>query len=159
MTCIPIVGNPSFYGVCRKFSDYAPGTISNPWGSKDRKMIIGAETFNDSRCEENPKTFREFRNSIGKCTAWDSSSTVSNNLYSTDSPGSRATRTVLIARVLSFMGAKMHLSESQAIFLKLKVNLDIRWIPVHLCCIQKLLYFQVNELYQGWCLSDTYHHR
>ena len=56
-------------------------------GSKDRKMIIGAETFNDSRCEGNPETYREFRNSIGKCTAWDSSSTESNDLYSTDSPG------------------------------------------------------------------------
>ena len=43
-------------------------------GSKDRKMIIGAEIFNDSRCEGNPETSREFRNSIGKCTAWDSSS-------------------------------------------------------------------------------------
>ena len=83
-------------------------------GSKDRKMIIGAEIFNDSRCEGNPETSREFRNSIGKCTAWDSSSTESNDLYSTDSPGSCATRAVLIARVLSFRGAKMHLSESQA---------------------------------------------
>ena len=118
MTCIPTVGNPSFYGVCRKFNDYAPSTIGNFRGSKDRKMIIGAETFNDNRCEGNPETSREFRNSIGKCTAWDSSNTESNNLYSTGSPGSCVTRAVLIARVLSFRGAKMHLSESQAIFLK-----------------------------------------
>ena len=32
-------------------------------GSKDRKMIIGAETFNDNRCKGNPETSREFKNS------------------------------------------------------------------------------------------------
>ena len=77
-------------------------------GSKDRKMIIGAETFNDSRCEGNPETSREFRNSIGKCTAWDSSSTESNDLYSMHSPGGCTTREVLIAWVLSLRRAKMH---------------------------------------------------
>ena len=50
-------------------------------GSKDRKMIIGAEICNDSRCEGNPETLREFRNSIGKCEAWDSSNMESNDLY------------------------------------------------------------------------------
>ena len=58
------------------------------------------------------------RNSIGKCTAWDSSSTESNDLYSMHSPGGCTTRAVLIAWVLSLRRAKMHPSESQVIFLK-----------------------------------------
>ena len=60
-------------------------------GSKDRKIIIGAEIFKESICEGNPETSREFKNSIGKCTAWDPSSTESKDLYSTDSPGNCAT--------------------------------------------------------------------
>ena len=52
MTCIPTVGNPSFYGVCRSLviTDLVP--LVTLGGSKDREMIIGAETFNDNRCEE-----------------------------------------------------------------------------------------------------------
>ena len=49
-------------------------------GSKDCKIIIGAENFKDSTCEGNPETSREFKNSMGKCTAWDSSSTESKDL-------------------------------------------------------------------------------
>ena len=89
-------------------------------GSKDHKIIIGAEIFKESTCEGNPETSREFKNSMGKCTAWDSSSTESNDLYSTDSPGNCATNVALMARVVSLSGAKMHRSESQAIFLKLE---------------------------------------
>ena len=89
-------------------------------GSKDRKMIIGAASFNVSRCEGNPETSKEFKNSIGKCTAWDSSGTESNDLYLTESPGNYASSEVFIVRVVSLRGAKMHRSESQAIFLKLE---------------------------------------
>ena len=53
-------------------------------GSEDRKMIIGAAIFNDNRCDGNPETSREFKNFMGICTAWDSSSTESKDLYSTD---------------------------------------------------------------------------
>ena len=60
-------------------------------GSKDRK-IIGAAIFNDNRCEGNPEISREFKNSIGKCTAWDLLSIESNDLYSTHSPGNCATK-------------------------------------------------------------------
>ena len=38
---------------------------------KDSKIIIGAESFKNYLCKGNPKTSREFKNSIGKCTAWD----------------------------------------------------------------------------------------
>ena len=122
MTCIPTMGNHCFYGVCRKFSNYTPGTISNSGGSNDCKMIIEAAIFNESKCEGNPETSKEFRNSVGKCTAWDSSSTESNDLYSTESPGSCATRAVLIVRVVSLSGAKMHRSESQCMFLKFNIK-------------------------------------
>ena len=69
-------------------------------------------------CEGNPETSREFRNSMGKCTAWDSSSTESSDLYSTVSPGNYATNVALIVRVVSLSRAKMHCSESQVIFMK-----------------------------------------
>ena len=82
-------------------------------GSKDRKIIIGAESFKDSTCEGNPETSREFKNSMGKCTAWDSSSTESKDLYSTDSPGNCATNVALIVWVISLSGAKMHRSETK----------------------------------------------
>ena len=49
-------------------------------GSKDCKMIIGAPSFNDNKCEGNPETSKEFKNSTGKCTASDSSCTESNDL-------------------------------------------------------------------------------
>ena len=75
MTSIATKGNLSFYGVCRKFSDYAPSTISNFRGFKEREMIIGAASFNVSKCEGNYETSKEFKNSMGKCMAWDSSST------------------------------------------------------------------------------------
>ena len=55
-------------------------------GSKERKMINGVASFNESKCEGNPETSKEFKNSMGKCTAWDSSSTESSDLYSTGSP-------------------------------------------------------------------------
>ena len=87
-------------------------------GSKDHKIIIGADSFKDSVCEGNPGTSREFRNSMGKCTAWDSSSTEYSDLYSTVSPGNYATNVALIVQVVSLSGAKMHPSESQVIFLK-----------------------------------------
>ena len=87
-------------------------------GSKDRTIIIGAKSFKDSVYEGNPETSSEFRNSTGKCTAWDSSSTEFSDLYSTDSPGNCATNVALILRVVSLSGAKMYRSESQAIFLK-----------------------------------------
>ena len=57
---------------------------------------------------------------MGKCTAWDSSSTESSDLYSTGLPGNCAIKAVLIVQVVSLSGAKMHRSESQAIFLKLQ---------------------------------------
>ena len=83
-------------------------------------MIIGAASFNERECEGNPETSKEFKNSMGKCTAWDSSSTESSDLYSTDSPGNCATKAVLIiVQVVSLSGAKMRRSESQAVFLKL----------------------------------------
>ena len=71
---------------------------------------------------------------MGKCTARDSSSTESNDLYSTDSPGSCATKAVLI--VQSFM---------------IKFGY-VHWIPVHPYCIQRFLYFQAAELV-GYLLS------
>ena len=52
--------------------------------------------------------------------AWDSSGTESNDLYSTEAPGNCARSAMLIVRVVSLRGAKMHCSESQAIFLKLE---------------------------------------
>ena len=86
-------------------------------GSKESKMIIGAASFNERECEGNPETSKEF---MGKCTAWDSSSTESSDLYSTDSPGNCATKAVLIiVQVVSLSEAKMRRSESQAVFLKL----------------------------------------
>ena len=49
--------------------------------------------------KENPETSREFKKFYGeKCTAWDSSSTESKDLYSTDSPGNCATNVALIVR-------------------------------------------------------------
>jgi len=107
--------NPSFYGVCRKFS-IVPLVTSG--GSKDHKINIGAAIFNESRCKGNPETSKELKNSMGKCPASDSSSTESNDLYSTGSPGNCVTKAVLIVQVVSLRGAKMHHSESQAIFLK-----------------------------------------
>ena len=49
-------------------------------GSKDRKIIIGAESFKDSTCEGNPETSREFKNSMGKMHSLGSSSTESKEL-------------------------------------------------------------------------------
>ena len=89
-------------------------------GYKDCKMVIGAASFNDSRWERSPETTKEFRNSIGKCTIWNSSSTESNDLYSTDSPGNCVTKLVLIACVVSLKGAKIQHSKSHAISLKLE---------------------------------------
>ena len=77
-------------------------------GSKERKMIIGAASFNERECEGNPETSKEFKTSMGKCIAWDSSSIESRDLYSTDSPGNCATKAVLIVQVVSLSGAKMH---------------------------------------------------
>ena len=65
-------------------------------GSNERKMIIGAASFNESKCKGNPDTSKEFKNSTGKCTAWDLSNTKSSDLYSTGSPGNCATKAVLI---------------------------------------------------------------
>ena len=42
-------------------------------GSNERKMIIGTASFNKRECEGNPETSKECKNSMGKCTAWDSS--------------------------------------------------------------------------------------
>ena len=84
---------------------------------------------------------------MGKCTAWDSSSTESRDLSSTGSPGNCATKAVLIVRVVSLSGAKMHRSESQAIFLKLEsksgYTLDTS------SSMLRFQYFQAAELYQG----------
>ena len=55
-------------------------------GCNELKMIIGAASFNESKCEGNPDTSKEFKNSMGKCTAWDSSGTEFSDLYSTGSP-------------------------------------------------------------------------
>ena len=49
-------------------------------GSKERKMIIGAASFNESKCGGNPDASKKFKNSMGKCTAWDSSRTESSDL-------------------------------------------------------------------------------
>ena len=65
-------------------------------GPKERKMIIGAASFYVSKCEGNFETSKEFKNSMGKCTAWNSLSTESRDLYSTGSPGNCATKVVLI---------------------------------------------------------------
>jgi len=64
-------------------------------------MIIGTAIFNESRCKRNPYTSKEFKNSMGKCTAWNSSSTESNDLYSTGSPDNCATKAVLRVWVVS----------------------------------------------------------
>ena len=74
-------------------------------GSKERKMIIGAASFNESKCEGNPDTSKEFKNSMGKWTAWDSSRTKSSDRYSTGSPGNCATKAVLIVQAVSLSGA------------------------------------------------------
>ena len=73
-------------------------------GSKDRKIIIGVATFNKSKCEGNPEISKEFKNSIGNWTAWDSSGTESKDLYSTQSPGNCSTSAVLIAWVVLLRG-------------------------------------------------------
>ena len=88
--------------------------------SKDRKIIIGAATFNKSKCEGNPETSKEFKNSVGNWAAWDASGTESKDLYSTQSPGNYSTSAVLIAWVVLLRGAKMQRSDSQVIFLKLE---------------------------------------
>ena len=85
-------------------------------GSKER---LGQQV-SMSKCEGNPDTSKEFKNSMGKCTAWNSSSTESSDQYSTGLPGNSANKAMLIVRVVSLSGAKMHHSESQAIFLKLE---------------------------------------
>ena len=69
-------------------------------GFKDSKIIIGAATF---KCEGNPETSKEFKNSVGN---WDSSGTEFKDLYSTQSPGNCSTRVVLVLLVL-LRGAKM----------------------------------------------------
>ena len=62
--------------------------------SKDRKIIIGAATFNKSKSEGNPEIYKEFKNSVGNWTAWDSTGTESKDLYSTQSQGNCSTRAV-----------------------------------------------------------------
>ena len=57
-----------------------------------------------------------------KCTAWDSSSTESKDLYSTDSTGKCATIVALIIRVVSVSEGKIHRSESQAILLNFEIK-------------------------------------
>ena len=82
-------------------------------GSNERKMIIGSASFNESKCKGNPDISKEFKNSTGKCTAWDSSSTESSDMYSTGSPGNCATKAVLIVLVVSLSGAKMHAQKAK----------------------------------------------
>ena len=74
--------------------------------SNERKMIIGALSFNESKCKGNPDTSQELKNSTGKCTAWDSPSTESSDLYLTGSPGNCATKAVLIVQVISLSVAR-----------------------------------------------------
>ena len=126
-------------------------------GSKDRKIIIGAESFKDRICEGNPETSREFRNSMGKCTASDSSSTESSDRYSTDSPGNCATNVALIVRVVSLRGAKMHRSESQVIFLKFESKSGYTLVTSLSTLHANVPIFSAAELYLGQCLWDTYH--
>ena len=83
------------------------------------KLLLGS-IFNKSKCEGNPETSKEFKNSVGNWTAWDSSGTESKDLYSTKSPGNCSTSAVLIAWVVLLRGAKMQHSDSQVIFLKLE---------------------------------------
>ena len=85
-------------------------------GSKEHKIIIGAATFN--KCKGNPDISKEFKNSVGNWTAWESSGTESKDLYSTQSPGNCSTRVVLIAWVVLLRGAKMQHSDNQTKFVK-----------------------------------------
>ena len=89
-------------------------------GSKERKIIIGAPTFNESKCGGNPDTSREFKNSVGNLTASDSSGTEFKDLYCVHSPGNYSTRVVLMVRVVLFRGAKMQRSDNQVMFVKLE---------------------------------------
>jgi len=96
------------------------------------------------------RSLKSLKNSIGKCTASDSSSTESNNLYSTGSPGNCATKAVLIVRVVSLRGAKMLHSESQAIFLKLESKSGYTLATSSSTLSTKVpTYLQEAELYQS----------
>ena len=120
MTYIPTLGNPSLYGVAESLVITHLVPLVTLGGSNECKMTIGAASFNESKCEGNSDTSKEFKNSTGKCTAWDSSSTESSDRYSKGSPGNCAIKVMLIVLVVSLSGAKMRRSESEAIFLKLK---------------------------------------
>ena len=112
-------------------------------------MIIGAASFNESKCEGNLDTSKEFKNSMGKCTAYDSSGTESSDLYSTGSPGNCATKGVLIVRVVSLSGAKMHRSESPAIFLKLireQIWIHFGYQFVYTACNGSYIFRQLNYI-------------
>ena len=65
--------NFGFYAVSRKLDYYTPGAIGDTWGSSECKIIIGAPTFNESKCGGKPETSKECKHSVGNSTAWDSS--------------------------------------------------------------------------------------
>ena len=86
---------------------------------------------------------------MGKCTAWDSSGTESSDLYSIGSPGNCAIKGVLIVRVVSLSGAKMHRSESQAIFLKLireQIWINFGYQFVYAACNGFYIFRQLNYI-------------
>ena len=90
-------------------------------GSKECKMIIGAASFNESKCEGNKIPLKSLK------IQWENAQP---GIHQEQNPvictqqahqvRNCATKAVLIVRVVSLSGAKMHRSESQAIFLKLE---------------------------------------
>ena len=119
MTCMHTMRYFGVYCVSRKLSDYTPSTIGDSWGSNERKIIIGAPTFNESKCGGNPGTSREFKNSVGNSIAWDLSGTESKDQYCILSPGNCSTRVVLMASVFLVRRAKIQRSDNHIIFVKL----------------------------------------
>ena len=81
-------------------------------GSNERKNIIGAPTFNESKCGGNPDTSKEFKNSLGNSATWHSSGTVYKYLYWMHSPGNCSTKVVLMVRVDLLRGVKMQCSDN-----------------------------------------------
>ena len=101
----------------------------------------------------NPETSREFKNSMGK---W----YVQPGIQQVQNPKNCTNNVALIVWVVSLNGAKIHHSESQAIFLKFEIKFEY---TLDTMASSSMLhakianYFQAAELNLGKCLWNTYH--
>jgi len=87
-------------------------------GSKERKIIISAPTFNESKCGATLRLLKSLKNSVGNSTARVSSGTESKDLYWMQSPGNSSTKVLLMVRVVLFKGAKIQCSDNQSMFMR-----------------------------------------